>query len=374
MAADSANAQRRRACLVFFDETALSLTPNVRRSWAPVGHPPVLQHRFNWKKASMAAALCYGVRGGGAQLCFHLQPGNHNTDSLIQVLGELQRFLGGEKATLLWDGLPAHRSRAMQAWLATQRHWLVVERLPAYAPELNPVEGLWSWLKGSQLANLACPTLQAVVEQAELGIERARRMPHLASRSFAGLAYWSHDRSDQDLKPVEALGSRRRWSAPYSPTERSRWGGMMAVETTGGAIGLDEQILEPLRAGLRGDVIRPGDTQYDDARAIYNATIDKRPVIARCVDAGDVIAAVNVGRDSGLEVAVMGGGHSGPGLCLADDGLTIDLSPMRWVRVDPEARTAQVGGGSQIGDLDHAAHASTWGCRRESTRRRGWAA
>ena len=133
---------------------------------------------------------------------------------------------------------------------------------------------------------------------------------------------------------------------------------MMAVETTGGAIGLDEQILEPLRAGLRGDVIRPGDTQYDDARAIYNATIDKRPaVIARCVDAGDVIAAVNVGRDSGLEVAVMGGGHSGPGLCLADDGLTIDLSPMRWVRVDPEARTAQVGGGSQIGDLDHAAHA-----------------
>jgi FAD/FMN-containing dehydrogenase len=133
---------------------------------------------------------------------------------------------------------------------------------------------------------------------------------------------------------------------------------MMAVETTGGASGLDEQILEPLRAGLRGDVIRPGDTQYDDARAIYNATIDKRPaVIARCVDAGDVIAAVNVGRDSGLEVAVMGGGHSGPGLCLADDGLTIDLSPMRWVRVDPEARTAQVGGGSQIGDLDHAAHA-----------------
>ena len=70
-----------------------------------------------------------------------------------------------------------------------------------------------------------------------------------------------------------------------------------------------------------------------------------------------MIAAVNFGRDRGLEVAVMGGGHSGPGLGLADDGLTIDLSPMRWVRVDPEARTAQVGGGSQIGDLDHAAHA-----------------
>ena len=59
-------------------------------------------------------------------------------------------------------------------------HWLVVERLPAYAPELNPVEGLWSWLKGTQLANLVCPTLQEVAEQAELGIERARQMPHLA--------------------------------------------------------------------------------------------------------------------------------------------------------------------------------------------------
>jgi len=89
----------------------------------------------------MAAALCYGVRGGGASLAFHLQPGNDNTESLIQVLAELRRFLGGEKATLLWDGLSAHGSRAMQAWLSTQRQWLVVEPLPAYAPELNPVRG-----------------------------------------------------------------------------------------------------------------------------------------------------------------------------------------------------------------------------------------
>ena len=68
----------------------------------------------------------------------------------------------------------------MQAWLNTQRHWLVVERLPAYAPELNPVEGLWSWRKGTQLANLVSPDPAEVVEQAELGIERARRTPQLA--------------------------------------------------------------------------------------------------------------------------------------------------------------------------------------------------
>jgi hypothetical protein len=80
----------------------------------------------------MAAALCYGVRGGGAQLCFHITAGNYDTDTLIEVLQGLRRFLGGEKATLLWDGLPAHRSRAMQAWLNRQRSWLVVERPSAH--------------------------------------------------------------------------------------------------------------------------------------------------------------------------------------------------------------------------------------------------
>jgi DDE superfamily endonuclease len=128
----------------------------------------------------MAAALCYGVRGGGTHLAFHVTAGNYDTDTLIQVLVELRRFLGGEKATLLWDGLPAHRSRTMQAWLATQRSWLVVERLPAYAPELNPTEGLWSSLKAVELANLCGPTLAEVIDQAHKGAERVRRTPYLA--------------------------------------------------------------------------------------------------------------------------------------------------------------------------------------------------
>jgi hypothetical protein len=114
----------------------------------------VVRHHFNWKRASMAAALCYGSRGGGASLAFHHQVDAYNTETLIGALGELRRFLGGQKATLLWDGLPAHRSLAMGAWLRRQRHWLVVERLPGYAPDLNPVEGLWANLKGVELANL----------------------------------------------------------------------------------------------------------------------------------------------------------------------------------------------------------------------------
>src|SRR5262245_1646556 len=86
--------------------------------------------------------------------------------------------------------------------------------------------------------------------------------------------------------------------------------------------------------------------------------IDKRPrLIARCADVADVIAAVNFGRDNGLLVAIRGGGHNGPGLGSVDDGLVIDLSPVKGVRVDPTAQTARVGAGCTQGDLDHATHA-----------------
>jgi transposase len=79
-----------------------------------------------------------------------------------------------------WDGLPAHRSLAMRAWLRRQRHWLVVEPLPGYAPDLNPVEALWSNLKGVELANLAADTLKEVTAAAEQGIQRIRSTHWLA--------------------------------------------------------------------------------------------------------------------------------------------------------------------------------------------------
>jgi transposase len=165
-----------------------------RRTWAPRGHTPVIRHHFNWKRASMAAALCYGSRGGGASLAFHHQVDAYDTDSLIQALGELRRFLGGQKATLLWDGLPAHRSNLMKAWIASQRGWLVVERLPAYAPELNPTEALWGNLKGKggELAYLAGDTLQEVIGAAQRGIDRVRRTPHLpySFLRHSGLDMW----------------------------------------------------------------------------------------------------------------------------------------------------------------------------------------
>ena len=111
-------------------------------------------------------------------------------------------------------------------------------------------------------------------------------------------------------------------------------------------------------ASLRGQVIEPQDQGYDEARALYNGMIDKRPrVIARCADVADVISAVNFGRDNNLLIAIRGGGHNGPGLGSCDDGLVIDLSAMKGVRVDPTSRTVRAGPGCTQGDVDHACHA-----------------
>jgi hypothetical protein len=113
-----------------------------------------------------------------------------------------------------------------------------------------------------------------------------------------------------------------------------------------------------LKTSLRGELIEPKDAGYEEARALYNGMIDKRPLaIARCADVADVIAAVNWGRDNALPIAIRGGGHNGPGLGSVDKGLVIDLSRMNGVRVDPAARTARVGAGCTQGDVDHATHA-----------------
>jgi FAD/FMN-containing dehydrogenase len=115
--------------------------------------------------------------------------------------------------------------------------------------------------------------------------------------------------------------------------------------------------LDELRTQLRGEVIAPEDTGYDEARKVYNGSIDKHPAaIARCVDAADVSTAVGFAREQGLDIAVRGGGHSGAGFGTVDGGLVIDLSPQRWVRVDPATSLVQVGGGCELGDIDHATY------------------
>lgn len=116
--------------------------------------------------------------------------------------------------------------------------------------------------------------------------------------------------------------------------------------------------LKELQAVLRGPLLQASDTGYDAARAIWNAMIDKRPAaIVRCAGVADVRTALAYARDHGLPVAVRGGGHNIAGSALCDDGLVIDLSGMRSVRIDARQRRAQVDGGATLHDFDHEAQA-----------------
>lgn len=124
----------------------------------------------------------------------------------------------------------------------------------------------------------------------------------------------------------------------------------MAATTTP----LDDRAIGEFEATVRGPVLRPGDDGYDEARTVYNAMIDRRPaVVVRPTGAADVMTAVEFAREHDLLVAVKGGGHNVAGLAVCDDGLLIDLGLMSSVRVDTDARTARVGPGARLGDLDH---------------------
>jgi FAD binding domain-containing protein/berberine-like enzyme len=121
------------------------------------------------------------------------------------------------------------------------------------------------------------------------------------------------------------------------------------------AIGLDTTELD---AQVRGEMIGPRDDNYDEARAVHNAMIDRRPaLIVRCTDVADVIAVVNFARENDVQLAVRCGGHNVAGFGTVDDGIVLDLSQMKGIKVDPVARVATVQGGCTWGDVDHATHA-----------------
>ena len=119
-----------------------------------------------------------------------------------------------------------------------------------------------------------------------------------------------------------------------------------------------EELISAFCQQLRGPLITTNDPAYAEACKLYNGMINKRPLmIAQCTNVADVIAAVNFGRANNLLIAIRGGGHNGPGFGSCDDGLVIDLSMMKGVRVDPTSNTVQVEPGCTQGDVDHATHA-----------------
>lgn len=113
-------------------------------------------------------------------LFFQTRPGSYNDVTLVEFLNDLKREFRGRRSTLVWDGLPSHKSGPMQAYLRAQRSWLTVERLPGYAPDLNPAELVWGNVKGCELANLCADELGEVERELRTGLRRVGRSPTLA--------------------------------------------------------------------------------------------------------------------------------------------------------------------------------------------------
>lgn len=139
---------------VFVDEAGFYLLPSVRRTWAPIGQTPVLREKATRDHLSVIS----GVTLHGT-LYQAVQEASFNSQGVIGFLKQLLSWIEG-KVMVMWDGAPIHRSREVRHFLsedgegAAER--LLLVRLPAYAPDLNPVEGVWSYLKGVELANLCC--------------------------------------------------------------------------------------------------------------------------------------------------------------------------------------------------------------------------
>src|SRR5690606_33161997 len=171
-----------------------------------------------------------------------------------------------------------------------------------------------------------------------------------------------HDRGAVSSRPSTRpfIASRRAFtldSHPYWRRFHARRGYCRSTGVDRRLLMIDRQVIQAFSETFRGALIQPHDPGYDEARSVYNGMIDKRPqLIARCTDVADVISAVNLARDHGALLAVRSGGHNGAGFASCDDGVVIDLSGLKGVRVDPGARTVRVAPGCTQGEVDHATH------------------
>jgi len=155
----------------------LSERPHRVRTWAPRGQTPVLQYHFNWKVLSLMAGITWW------NFYFQLFPGAIKAPQIITFLQHLMRHLR-RPLLVIWDGLPGHRSAAVRDFVSAQGDRLTLERLPGYAPELNPVEHIWSYLKEHELPNFCPRELWQLSAAARDALRRMRRRPTLVA------AFW----------------------------------------------------------------------------------------------------------------------------------------------------------------------------------------
>jgi transposase len=165
-------AQREGRTIVLIDESGLTQRPHRTRTWAPRGQTPILHHCFNWKNLSLIAGLTLW------QFYFELFPETIRAEHLVVFLRHLRRSIPG-KLLVIWDGLPAHCSRLVREWIEEQRGAIATARLPAYAPELNPLEYIWAYLKQHELPNVCTKSLWSLGEAARTSLRRMRRKKKL---------------------------------------------------------------------------------------------------------------------------------------------------------------------------------------------------
>ena len=140
--------------LGYEDESGISEKPVVRKTWAIRGMTPTIISSGSWKSLTMAGLLLFTPKGNKPKIYFRLQPGAMDRYDFVDFLKDIKKELNGRKLLLIWDGLPAHKAKVVTKYIESQESWLRVERYPAYAPELSPVEFLWSPMKSKDLAHL----------------------------------------------------------------------------------------------------------------------------------------------------------------------------------------------------------------------------
>ena len=163
--------------IVFIDESGLSERPHRVRTWAPRGQTPVLQYHFNWKTLSAAAGITWW------NFYFRLYPKTMRMPEVVNFLGHLLRHLTG-KLLGVWDRAQIHRGRMVREFVAASGGRIALEYLPAYAPELNPVEYIWGYWKHHELPNFCPRDFARLSYHARRALKRMRRRPTLL------MAFW----------------------------------------------------------------------------------------------------------------------------------------------------------------------------------------
>lgn len=177
LAGSKKNAAKQGRVIVFVDESGLSERPTRVRTWAPKGETPVLQYHFNWHQLSAIAGITF------YRFYFRLFPGTVKGPQIIEFLRALRQTIG-RKLLIVWDGLKAHKSRLVRAYVETTQGAIQLERLPAYAPELNPVEYIWGYLKQHALANFCAHDFSQLTDVAR------KKLRSMQRRSTLVTAFW----------------------------------------------------------------------------------------------------------------------------------------------------------------------------------------